>query len=206
MLLIVSRNKPDNVNMLGKICKTLRERDIPYEIAGLPDPNIIKRKDIRGIIFPGARFRIETNEIQPELDLELYYLYHFPNLPVLGLCHGCQFLMLYYGGDLVSYTSFWIKTPDIELDLSRDRIFHGEERDQTLNVYFHDLPVITPKAKKAGVREIAWLTRFRDGRRHACAFEFEKNRVFGFMFHPEAKKKTWSILYNFYDKICSGTS
>jgi len=206
MLLIVSRNKPDNVNMIGKICKTLLERDIPYEIAGLPDPNIIKRKDIRGIILPGARFRIKTNEIQPELDLELYYLYHFPNLPVLGLCHGCQILMLYYGGDLVLYDTFWIRKTDIEIDLSKDKIFHGEERDQKLNVYFHDLPVITPKAKKAGVREIAWIKKFRDRRRHPCAFEFKKNRVYGFMFHPELHKETRPILYNFYDKLCSGTS
>jgi GMP synthase-like glutamine amidotransferase len=206
MLLIITTNKPDNVNRLGNLCKTLQERDIPYEIIGSPDPNIIKRKDIRGIIFPGARYRIQTNDIQPELDLELYYLHHFPKLPVLGICHGCQLLMTYYGGDLVPYNSYWIGSNNVELDISKDRIFYRENRQQRLYFYFHELPVMTSKAEKAGVREIAWIKKFRDGQRRACAFEFEKNRVYGCMFHPEAKKESRSIIYNFYDKVCNEAS
>ena len=207
MLLIITRNKPNNVNQLANLYDSLSEQDIPYEIVAKCDPAIIRRKDIRAMIFPGARFRIHQEEQQDELELELYYLYNFPNLPTLGLCHGCQLLMVYYGGHLVPYTSFWIKNPEIELDISRgDRIFHGEEPRQKLHVHFHDLPVVTPAAKKAGVREIAWIREFRDGRRHACAFEFEKGRVYGFMFHPEAKKETHAILYNFYDNVAAASS
>jgi GMP synthase-like glutamine amidotransferase len=207
MLLIVTRETPDPVNNLNKLVKTLAFRDIPYEVVKKCDPQIIRRKDVCGLIIPGARFRIHPEEKQDELELELYYLFHFPKLPVLGICHGCQLLMVYYGGYLVPYTSFWIKNPDIELDISRgDRIFHGEEPLQKLHVHFHDLPVITPAAKKAGVREIAWFREFRDGRRHACAFEFEKDRVYGFMFHPEAKKETHAILYNFYDNIAASAA
>ena len=203
MLLIITRNKPNNVNQLANLCDSLSEQDIPYEIVAKCDPAIIRRKDIRAMIFPGARFRIHPEEQQDELELELYYLFHFPKLPVLGICHGCQLLMVYYGGHLVPYTSFWIKNPEIEHDISRgDRIFHGEEPRQKLHVHFHDLPVVTPAAKKAGVREIAWFREFRDGRRRAAAFEFEKGRVYGFMFHPEAKKETHPILYNFYDNVC----
>jgi GMP synthase-like glutamine amidotransferase len=207
MLLIVTRGKPNNVNNLGRLYETLREREIPYKVASTLDANIIKCKDIRGIIIPGSRgIGIKPTEPQPELELELYYLHHLPNIPVLGICHGCQFLMTYYGGELIQYNSYWIGSKDIELDLSQDQIFHGEERRQKIPVYFHDLPVITPEAAKAGVREIAWLTRFRDGRRHACAFEFEKGRVYGFMFHSESKKDTRTILYNFYDRVCSASS
>jgi len=208
MLLIVTRERPTNVNQLGDLYESLRDQDIPYEIVAKCDPTIIGRKDIRAIIFPGARFRIHPQEEQNELELELFYLYHFPNLPTLGICHGCQLLMLYYGGDFISYNSFWIRSPEIELDIAHygDTIFHGEERREKLYVHFHDLPIVTPAAKKAGVREIAWMTRFRDGRRRACAFEFVKNRVYGFMFHPEAKKETRSILYNFYYKVAAGAS
>ena len=114
--------------------------------------------------------------------------------------------MLYYGGDLLSYNSYWIGTKNIELELSIDEIFHGEERTQKLYVQFHDIPMVTPRAKKGGVREIAWFTEFRDGRRRAAAFEFEKGRIYGFMFHPEAKKETRPILYNFYDNVCMASS
>ena len=202
MLLIVTRETPDPVNSLNNLVKVLAFRDIPYEIVKKCDPAITRRKDIRGIIIPGTNhFRILPNEIQPKLDLELYYLHHFPKLPVLGLCHGCQFLMIYYGGQLLKHSSFWIGNKEVELDLTIDKIFHGEEQIQKLHVHFHDLP-IAPRT----VREIAWFTEFRDGRRRAAAFEFEKGRVYGFMFHPEAKKETYAILYNFYDNVCMASS
>jgi anthranilate/para-aminobenzoate synthase component II len=202
MLLIVTREFPDPVNNLNNVIKSLAARNIPYKITRKQDASITTRKDIRGIIIPGTNhFRILPTEVQPELDLELYYLHHFPKLPVLGLCHGCQFLMVYYGGKLLKHSSFWPGSKEVELDLTVDKIFHGEDKIQNLEFYFHDLP-IAPRT----VREIAWLTRFRDGRRHACAFEFVKDRVYGFMFHPEAKKETHAILYNFYDNVVASAS
>jgi GMP synthase-like glutamine amidotransferase len=200
MLLIVTKILTGIASHVPLLRKCLDERNIPYVITRKCDPEIIRRKDITGIIIPGSPFRIRPNEIQD--NIELYYLFHLSKLPVLGICHGCQFLMLYYGGELEQYNNYWSGSKDIELDLSRDRIFKGEERLQKIHVYFHDLPVVTPAAKKAGVREIAWITRFRDGHRRACAFEFEKNRVYGVMFHAEAKKNTRSIIYNFYDNVC----
>lgn len=205
MLLIVTRDFPDPVNNLNNVVKALSVRDIPYKITRKCDPQIIRRKDIRGIIIPGTNhFRILPNEIQPELDLELYYLHHFPNIPVLGLCHGCQFLTVHYGGQLMKYDTFWPGSKEVELDLTVANLFHGEDKTQKLHVHFHDLP-LAPKTG-TGVREIAWLTKFRDGERRACAFEFEKGRVYGFMFHPEAKKETHAILYNFYDNVAAASS
>ena len=206
MLLVISRDKPDNVNKLSDIYDIFHKRKIPYKIVSKCDPTIIRRKDICGLIIPGSAYRIHPDKIQDELELELYYLFHFPRLPVLGICHGCQFLMTYYGGDLIPYESYWNKT--VKIELSGHPIFRCEEDTRKLDVYvyFHDLPVINTTAKKAGVREIAWFTQFRDGKRHACAFEFEKGRVYGFMFHPEAKKETHAILYNFYDRASSHSS
>ena len=206
MLLVIARNKPDNVNQLKQIYDIFKTRNIPYEIVAKCDPEMIQRKDICGLIIPGSRYRIHPDEPQDELELELYYLFHFPKLPVLGICHGCQFLMSYYGGDLIPYNSYWNK--DVKVELSNDPIFHCKEDSRKVDayVYFHDLPVMTPAAKKAGVREIAWFSEFRDGKRHAAAFEFVKNRVYGFMFHPEAKKETHAILSNFYDKASSSSS
>lgn len=205
MLLIITREIPDPVNSLSNVVNAFTQLKIPYILVRKCDPAIIHRKDIRGIIIPGTNhFRIIPYEIQPELELELYYLHHFPKLPVLGLCHGCQFLTVYYGGGLIKYESFWVGNKDIELDLSIDKIFHDEERTQKLHVHFRDLPVVMRKkvGRGRGIREIAWLTSYRDNLRHACAFEFEKDRVYGFMFHPEAKESSWPILYNFYNRVC----
>jgi anthranilate/para-aminobenzoate synthase component II len=206
MLLIVARENPDPINNLSNVVKAFDARKIPYILVRKCDPAMIHRKDIRGVIIPGTNhFRIIPYEIQPELELELYYLYHFPKLPVLGLCHGCQFLSVYYGCQLMKYDTFWHGGKEVELDLTVDNLFHGEEQIQQLEVYFRDLPIAPKKAGRGrgrGIREIAWLTSYRDNLRHACAFEFEKDRVYGFMFHPEAKESSWPILYNFYDRVC----
>ena len=207
MLLIISRETPNRANKLRELYKSLDARDIPYIVSRKCDPAVIKRLDIDGLIIPGARFRVKPYEIQPALDLELYYIHHFPNTPVLGICHGCQFLMVYYGGTLQTYDNdtLWTGSHEVKLDLSRDRsIFDGQEPTSKQHFYFHELPVAPPHG---GVREIAWITKFRDGeRRRACAFEFVKDRVYGVLFHPELGHESRNILYNFYDMVAASSS
>ena len=208
MLLIITREIPNHANKLRELYQCLKQRDIPYIVTRRCDPTMIARTDIRGLIIPGARFRIKQYVPQLELTLELYYLFHFPKTPVLGICHGCQLLMLYYGGSLTSYNTLWTGTHNV--NLSTHRIFKGHERGQTPRgidacFYFHELPV-APPSSSSNIREIAWITKFRDGRRHACAFEFVKNRVYGMMFHPEALDSTRDILYNFYETIAMSSS
>jgi len=203
MLLIVTREAPNHANKLRELYQSLKQREIPYIVTRRCDPAMIKRTDIRGLIIPGARFRVKSHTPQPELMLELYYLYHFPKTPVLGICHGCQVLMLYYGGSLTNYNTLW--SGEHNVDLSEHHLFKGHGRTSRgidAYFYFHELPV-APPASASHVREIAWITKFRDGRRHACAFEFVKNRVYGVMFHPEGMPATRDILYNFYDKVSS---
>ena len=208
MLLIITRETPNHSNKLRELYKALAAREIPYIVSRKCDPAVIKRRDICGLIIPGARFRVKPYEIQPELDLEMYYLYHFPNTPVLGICHGCQLLMVYYGGTLQTYNNLWTGSQEVELDLSRDYIFKGQERNEKLHFYFHELPVAPHSSGvKTDVREIAWIKKFRDGRRRqACAFEFVKDRVYGLMFHPELGRESLGILYNFYDMAASSAS
>lgn len=199
MLLIITHEIPNHANKLRELYHSLDARKIPYIISRKCDPSIIKRTDIQGLIIPGARFRVKSHVQQPELLLELYYLFHFPSIPILGICHGCQFLMVYFGGTLQPYNTLWTGSYDVEYNHSNNRLFKQRSKGPA-EFYFHELPV-APAASTSGVREIAWITKFRDGRRHACAFEFVKNRIYGVMFHPELLDSTRDILYNFYDKI-----
>lgn len=213
LLIVTNETEPNDVNNLAKLCDALKTRNIPFIITTKCDPEIIKQTDILGIIIPGSsgKSRIHPNSIQPELDLELYYLFHFPKLPVMGICHGCQFLMVYYGGALIRYDSFFIGDKQTELDLSIEHLFKNCKKNQRMHVHFHDLPVISNPATKSkiqnqsGIKEIAWFT-FRDNKRHACAFEFEKGRVYGLIFHPEVNELSRQILYNFYYNVSGGKS
>ena len=205
MLLIITRETPNHTNKLRELFHSLDTQDIPYIVERRCNPAILQRTDIRGLILPGARFRVKPFVRQHQLDLELYYLFHFPSLPVLGICHGCQFLMLYYGGSLQVYDTLYRGVHDV--NLSANRLFDGDgdgDGGSQAQFYFHDLPVSS--SSSSSIREIAWITKFRDGQRHACAFEFVKNRVYGVMFHPELMDDTQGILYNFYHDIIATSS
>jgi anthranilate/para-aminobenzoate synthase component II len=109
--------------------------------------------------------------------------------------------MLYYGGSLQVNDTLYRGIHDV--NLSANRLFAGGSGSgKQAQFYFHDLPV----SSSPSIREIAWITKFRDGRRHACAFEFVKNRVYGVMFHPELMNDTQGILYNFYNGIIATSS
>lgn len=205
LLIVTNESEPNDINNLTNLYNTLKTRNIPFIITKKCDPDIIKRTDIHGIIIPGSsgKSRIHPINIQPELTLELYYLFHFPKLPVLGICHGCQFLMVYYGGTLLQYDSYFIGDKQTELDLSIEQLFKDCKKSQKMRVHFHDLPVVTDQDTQ--IHEIAWFT-FRDNKRHACAFEFEKDRVYGLIFHPEVNESSRQILYNFYYNIADGKS
>ena len=207
MILIITRETPNHANKLRELFHSLDTQDIPYLVSRRCDPLILQRTDIRGLILPGARFRVRPFVRQHQLDLELYYLFHFPSLPVLGICHGCQFLTLYYGGSLQINDTLYRGIHNV--NLSANRLFDGGSGSgsgsgsgKPAQFYFHDLPV----SSSPSIREIAWITKFRDGRRHACAFEFVKNRVYGVMFHPELMDDTRDILYNFYNGIIPSSS
>lgn len=163
MLLIVTHEIPNHANKLRELYQTLKQREIPYLVTRRCDPAIIQRTDIRGLIIPGARFRVKPYMPQPELTLELYYLFHFPKTPVLGICHGCQVLMLYYGGSLTTYNTLW--TGEHSVVLSAHHLFKGHaDADagartranatprERAYFYFHDLPV-APPASSSHVRE-----------------------------------------------------
>ena len=203
MILIITRETPNHANKLRELFHSLDTQDIPYIVERRCNPLILQRMDIRGLILPGARFRVRPFVRQHQLDLELYYLFHFPSLPVLGICHGCQFLTLYYGGSLQVNDTLYRGIHNV--NLSANRLFDGGSGSgsgRQAQFYFHDLPV----SSSPSIREIAWITKFRDGRRHACAFEFVKNRVYGVMFHPELMDDTRGILYNFYNGIIPTSS
>ena len=205
MLLIVTNERShDAINNLTKLYESFRSKNIPFMITKKCDPDIIKRKDIRGIIIPGGHMRISLDSIQKKLDLELYYLFHFPELPVLGICHGCQLLMVYYGGSLLQYDTYYKGNMPTKIDVSIHTLFEGCKPTQDMHFYFHDLPVVKIPENKE-MKEISWFT-FRDNKYRACAFEIKKDRIYGLMYHPEANEESRIILYNFYYNVCGGGS
>jgi GMP synthase-like glutamine amidotransferase len=224
MLLIITRDTPNTTNNLKNLYETLHSRNIPFILATKCDQAIIRRKEILGIIIPGSKTRINPydNKVDLNTELELFYLFHFPKLPILGICHGCQFLMLYYGGHLIQHDALVTGDKDVKLASSVTcqkgdvrAVFCSSRSDSTtMKLYFnfHDLPVIRRRGGGGGgvsaIKELAWVDLSNIGfgyaKRAACAFEFQLGRVYGCLFHPERHKSSRHFIYRFYDNICCG--
>ena len=201
MILLIN-NKIDSqiYSLIGELRKALEVEKIPYfEInniqQNIKDFNKIKHK-IKGIIFSGSDMKL-TSEIMFESVVKDIFPIVELDVPVLGLCFGCQLLSLIYGGKLIKgkgYQCGFVKTK-----LSKNLLFDKIENEQVFDQQFFcftDMPIIN---KNGSVKEIAWSTR--DGKKYACGFEFKKNKYWGLMFHPEFAASRYVVFKNF-AKIC----
>lgn len=191
MLLLLNnrKKKTDHLSYVQKIKDALEIMKIPYYETNKVEvlPSHIKTK-IRGIIISGSSMILSSPNLPYEkYAFNIHYLREFPDVPVYGICFGCQILAIIYGYELKHGKMFCEKTNV----LSRHKLFSGLPENHPFQFCFTDL--ILPQKKSS---EISWFT-FRDGNKYPCAFEFEKGKIFGSLFHPEFFEDTYKVLHNF---------
>jgi GMP synthase (glutamine-hydrolysing) len=194
MLLLINNSTQGNtLSFIFQIRKALRDLKIPYIETNKIDEKIIKNKHkIKGIILSGSPM-ILFDDVLSSFNFDIYYMLNI-NVPVLGICFGCQLLTLLNGGSLIDRKSLFCETT--EVTLSENMLFKGLD-NPLIKFCFNNLPVGPKKSEL--VKEIAWI--HIDGRQKAIAFEFQKNKVFGILGHPELHKHSWVIYKNF-AKFC----
>ena len=176
-----------------KIIQVLTSRNIPfYSVDRIePLPKGIRQK-IRGILLGGSNLELsDPNTDYKWYEHNLHYMQMFPDVPVYGICFGCQLLALYYGGKIV-HGEYYKESNETQIDLSSPLFSNGFERNSVCKYYFSDQ--IVPFSSKSGVKEIAWVSKKEQ--RIPVGFEFAKDR-WGTIFHPEFYKKTGVIFENF---------
>jgi GMP synthase-like glutamine amidotransferase len=180
-------------------------------------------RNITGIIISGSSMKLTQigTDISKYVHI-LHYLRAFQHVPVLGICFGAQLLLTLYGGALFDnrkYTSRSVpiqvlkthklfrkgdirppKTPlRPETTLRRTRAvgFEGALDAPCSNTVvasfnFSDIPIMPPSSRK--VKPIAWVNG--NTTLLAVAYEFERDRVYGCLFHPELNPDTYYIIKN----------
>ena len=82
-----------------KLKRYLDDRDIDYKVVktrkDIPVDSIDK---ITGVIMSGSSLRFTQSMDVDRLSVELYFLTNLTNVPILGICFGCQLINFVHGG------------------------------------------------------------------------------------------------------------
>jgi len=122
--------------------------------------------DLDALIITGGDDHVIRNQVEHELADWMFLL----NLPVLGICHGCQFLTQKLGGTVVPV--------DDHMDSYHEVDYHGESH--LVNSY-HSLRIEHPPPGATV------LARDPDG----YVESWIQGRTAGIMWHPERMSQPW---------------
>jgi len=176
------------------IRKALRFYNIPfYEVKKIQEiPRDIHVK-IKGILISGSLMRISKPLLFSDFAHILHYLTKYNNVPVLGLCFGCQVLHVMNGGKIEDQIER--SCEDYPVELSPHPLFRNvkvlKEKYHQFQVCFYDLPILFSKCS-----HIALF--YHRGKILPCAFEYSHHR-YGMMIHPESHVETYPVFRNFAD-------
>jgi len=223
MLLLINNTVKSNtaISSVPKLKLALRTLNMGfYEVKGpkihpeVFDPLGPIFRNITGIIISGSSMKLTQigTDISKYVHI-LHYLRAFQHVPVLGICFGAQLLLTLYGGTLFDnrkYTSRSVpiqvlkthklfrkgdirpsKTP-LSLSGSEGALDAPSSNTIVASFNFSDIPIMPPSTRK--VKPIAWVNGNTTSL--AVAYEFERGRVYGCLFHPELNPDTYYIIKN----------
>jgi len=195
LLILDNRVTPnDNLAFTKEIIKTLKLHNIPHLIVNSVQE--IDKAKIKGIIITGSSLKLSQLEKTGEFTdygFNLYYLSTL-NVPVFGICYGCQLLNILYGGKLIDNKKFICDDMPFH-EFKNINHFFDNINVKEFRYCFSDIVVPSKKLDIDVFASIKLKNKILD-----CGFIFEKGRVFGSLFHPEFYPETTGTFYkNFYD-------
>ncbi len=159
---------------------------IPYNKITVKD---IKREGYKGIIFTGGPNSVYDSG-SPHFDADILNI----NIPILGICYGCQLIAFMSGGEISSAgnISEFGKTA---VSLKKDILFKGIPNSGICWMSHTDYVKSAPPGFKiTAVTESCPCAAFSD----------EKRKIFALQFHPEVTHTEFGreIFKNFVYDIC----
>jgi GMP synthase-like glutamine amidotransferase len=223
MLLLINNTVKSNtaISSVPKLKLALRTLNMGfYEVKGpkihpeVFDPTGPIFRNITGIIISGSSAKLTQigTDISKYVHI-LHYLRAFQHVPVLGICFGAQLLLTLYGGALFDNRKYTFQSAPVQV-LKTHKMFRqgdirppktplrraGSEGVQVApssntiiaSFNFSDIPIMPISTHK--VKPIAWVNGNITSL--AVAYEFERGRVYGCLFHPELNPDTYYIIKN----------
>lgn len=190
--LVEEKLEEDPLAFSKEIKEALIEYNIPFICVDKVE-NIDLSK-ITGIILSGSNLNLTKNcKINFEdFAFNLYYLSKL-KVPVWGICFGCQLLDILYGGTLKHSNKFICGDfPFFKYNKS-----HFLFKDLDTNKFRYCFSDVIYPSKNIGVKVFATIKR--NNKIYNVGFEYEKNRVFGSLFHSELKDETKKLFLNYFN-------
>lgn len=195
MLLILDNkvSKTDKFAYTDNLIRRLKKYNIPYiRVDRVKEIDLTK---IKGIIITGSTLKlskISKHGDYVNYGFNFYYLSKL-DVPVFGLCFGCQLLNILYGGTLIDNKKYICGNYELYKFKNQNNLFDNININK-FHFCFSD--IVIPK-KNFDIKVFASLKY--NNKILDCGFVFEKNRVFGILFHPEFFDETDIFFNNFYE-------
>ena len=205
MIVIIDNTRNQKIKMFfPKLISYLDNNNIDYSVIdgnmnGLNElKKIIKNKRVvvRGIIMSGSPIMLNEDSNVDDYICNLYCLKNLTNIPVLGICFGCQLINIYFGGTL--YDMSEVKC--VKMHIESTKINDADNKDviwnslNGTNAQFccRYLPNCVPTKHFSIVMYVN-----ENDIRLPCVIQHKKKNIVGVMFHPEALKKTYKVIERF---------
>ena len=200
MLLILDNgiSKDDKLSYTKNLIASLNNLKIDYIIVNkIQDIDHVKNK-IKGIIITGSSMKLSKLSKKGSFEkysFNIYYMNKF-DVPVYGLCFGCQLLNIIYGGKLKDNIKYVCKDIDFQ---DYDNKCPLLKNIKIINFGYCFSDIVIPN-KNLNIHVFASII-INNNKKIGCGFEFEKNKIYGSLFHQELYNHTQVLFKNFYD-IC----
>lgn len=201
MIVVVDNTRNQKVKMyFPKLIKYLDTHTTEYviingDINGLHDLKklVTKEEDaIKGIILSGGPIMLNESSNIDDYVCNLYCLKHMTNIPILGICFGCQLINMVFGGSL--YDMLEVKCVKMNIEGDNVEWHHLNGKAQFCCRY---LPNCVPTKY---LETMMYATTPINNMILPCVIKHKKKDITGVMFHPEALHRTHRVLHDFLNK------
>lgn len=188
MILIVDNTVGNKTKYTTMLKDYFVEHHIPHRIVKTVQQimHIARTQEINGAILGGSTLNINSKVSMDQYAANIYLLVQL-NIPILGICFGCQFLNVLFGGSLEPLEHEFCKLNEVyeigeKNNINAQFCLHYVIHDSTLSPHFTET-----------------FTTHINHEKVICGIQHKEKQIYGVLFHPESSPSTSYIL----DRFCA---